>query len=63
MGRRDTTPVAICPVVAEHLFEILQTNQNDDAAVPLARYYTAVEQLTAAGQRWALMRTSSKLRP
>ena len=39
---------AIGSVVAEHLFDILKTNQNDDAATSQARYYAAVERLTAA---------------
>jgi len=39
---------AIGSVVAEHLFDILKTNQNDDAAALQARYYAAVERLTAA---------------
>jgi hypothetical protein len=38
---------AIGSVVAEHLFDILKTNQNDDAAAS-ARYYAAVERLSAA---------------
>jgi len=32
------------------LFDILKTNQNDDAAAS-ARYYAAVERLSAAGWR------------
>lgn len=42
---------AIGSVVAEHLFDILKTDQNDDAATSQARYYTAVERLTAASWR------------
>ncbi|MGF6604699.1 hypothetical protein P3T23_009455 [Paraburkholderia sp. GAS448] len=42
---------AIGSVVAEHLFDILKTNQNDDAAVSEARYYAAVERLTATSWR------------
>ena len=42
---------AIGSVVAEHLFDILKTNQNDDAAVSQARYDAAVERLTAASWR------------
>jgi hypothetical protein len=42
---------AIGSVVAEHLFDILKTNQNDDAATSQARYYAAVERLTAASWR------------
>jgi hypothetical protein len=41
---------AIGSVVAEHLFDILKTNQNDDAAAS-ARYYAAVERLSAASWR------------
>ncbi|SFU25981.1 hypothetical protein SAMN05192563_10454 [Paraburkholderia aspalathi] len=41
---------AIGSVVAEHLLDILKTNQNDDAAASPARYYAAVERLTVA--RW-----------
>jgi hypothetical protein len=39
---------AIGSVVAEHLFDILKTDENDDAATSQARYYAAVERLTAA---------------
>jgi hypothetical protein len=39
---------AIGSVVAEHLLDILKTDQNDDAATLQARYYVAVERLTAA---------------
>jgi hypothetical protein len=42
---------AIGSVVAGHLFDILKTDQNDDAAVSQARYYAAVERLTAASWR------------
>jgi hypothetical protein len=42
---------AIGSVVAEHLFDILKTNQNDDAAALQARYYAAVERLSAASRR------------
>jgi hypothetical protein len=42
---------AIGSVVAEHLFDILKTDQNDDAATSQARYYAAVERLTAASWR------------
>ena len=42
---------AIGSVVAEHLFDILKTNQNDDAAALQARYYAAVERLSAASWR------------
>jgi hypothetical protein len=42
---------AIGSVVAEHLFGILKTNQNDDAATSQARYYAAVERLTAVSWR------------
>ncbi|WP_168787646.1 hypothetical protein [Paraburkholderia aromaticivorans] len=42
---------AMGSVVAEHLFDILKTDQNDDAATPQARYYAAVERLTAASWR------------
>lgn len=42
---------AIGSVVAEHLFDILKTDQIDDAATSQARYYTAVERLTAASWR------------
>ena len=42
---------AIGSVVAAHLFDILKTNQNDDAAALQARYYAAVERLTAASWR------------
>ena len=41
---------AIGSVVAEHLFDILKTDPNDDAATSQARYSAAVERLTAA--RW-----------
>ena len=39
---------AIGSVVAEHLFDILKTSQNDDSAALQARYYAAVERLTAS---------------
>jgi Tfp pilus assembly PilM family ATPase len=39
---------AIGSVVAEPLFHILKTNQNDDSAALQARYYAAVERLSAA---------------
>src|SRR5579864_5111195 len=42
---------AIGSVVAEHLFDILKTDHNDDAATSQARYYAAVERLTAASWR------------
>ncbi|CAE6964685.1 hypothetical protein [Paraburkholderia domus] len=42
---------AIGSVVAEHLFDILKTDQNDDAATSQARYYAAVERVTAASWR------------
>ena len=42
---------AIGSVLAEHLFGILKTNQDDDAATSQARYDAAVERLTAAGWR------------
>ncbi len=42
---------AIGSVVAEHLFDILKTDQNDDAATSQVRYYAAVERLTAASWR------------
>ena len=42
---------AIGSVVAEHLLDILKTNQNDDAAALQARYYAAVERLSAASRR------------
>ena len=42
---------AIGSVVAEHLFDILKTDQNDDAATSYARYYAAVERVTAASWR------------
>ncbi|KAA0998119.1 hypothetical protein FVF58_45860 [Paraburkholderia panacisoli] len=42
---------AIGSVVSEHLFDILKTDQNDDAATSQARYYAAVERLTAASWR------------
>ncbi|MFM0040137.1 hypothetical protein PQQ73_37095 [Paraburkholderia strydomiana] len=42
---------AIGSVVAEHLFDILKTDQSDDAAISQARYYAAVERLTAASWR------------
>jgi hypothetical protein len=42
---------AIGSVVAEHLFDILKTSQNDDSAASQARYYAAVERLTAASWR------------
>ena len=42
---------AIGSVVAEHLLDILKTNQNGDAAASQARYYAAVERLTAASWR------------
>lgn len=38
---------AIGSVVAENLFGILKADQNDDAAASQARYYAAVERLTA----------------
>lgn len=42
---------AIGSVVAEHLLDILKTDQNDDPATSQARYYAAVERLTAASWR------------
>jgi hypothetical protein len=42
---------AIGSVVAEHLFDILKTSKNDDAAVSQTRYYAAVERLSAANWR------------
>ncbi|MCX4150327.1 MULTISPECIES: hypothetical protein [Paraburkholderia] len=42
---------AIGSVVAENLFGILKADQNDDAAASQARYYAAVERLTAASWR------------
>ena len=42
---------AIGSVVAEHLFDILKTSQNDDFAASQARYYAAVERLTAVSWR------------
>ncbi|MEX3968103.1 hypothetical protein AB4Y42_38960 [Paraburkholderia sp. EG286B] len=42
---------AIGSVVAEHLFDILKANQDDGAAASQARYYAAVERLTAAAWR------------
>ena len=42
---------AIGSVVAEHLLDILKTDQNDNAATSQARYYAAVERLTAASWR------------
>ena len=42
---------AIGSVLAEHLFDILKTNQDDDAAASQARYCAAVERLTAASWR------------
>jgi hypothetical protein len=42
---------AIGSIVAEHLFDILRTDQNDDAATSRARYYVAVERLTAKSWR------------
>jgi len=42
---------AIGSVVAGHLFDILQANQNDDAGASQAHYYAAVERLTAASWR------------
>jgi hypothetical protein len=42
---------AIGSVVAEHLLDILKTDQNDDAATSPARYYAALERLTAASWR------------
>ncbi len=42
---------AIGSVVAEHLFGILKTNQDGDAAASQARYCAAVERLTAADWR------------
>jgi hypothetical protein len=42
---------AIGSVVAEHLFDILKTDQNDDSATSQARYYAAVERVTAASWR------------
>ena len=42
---------AIGSVVAEHLFDSVKTNQNDDAAALQARYYAAVERLSAASWR------------
>ncbi|MFL9913799.1 hypothetical protein [Paraburkholderia sp. RL17-337-BIB-A] len=42
---------AIGSVVAEHLLDILKTDQNDNAATSQARYYAAVGRLTAASWR------------
>jgi len=42
---------AIGSVVAENLFGLLKADQNDDAAVSQARYYAAVERLTAVSWR------------
>jgi hypothetical protein len=42
---------AIGSIVAEHLFDILRTDQNDDAATSRARYYVAVKRLTAESWR------------
>ena len=42
---------AVGSVVAEHLFDILKTDQNGDAATSQARYYAAVERLTVASWR------------
>jgi hypothetical protein len=42
---------AIGSVVAEYLFAILKTSQADDAATSQARYYAAVERLTAVSWR------------
>ncbi|KAA0998134.1 hypothetical protein FVF58_45950 [Paraburkholderia panacisoli] len=42
---------AIGSVVAENLFGILKADQNDDAAASQARYYAAVERLTAVSWR------------
>ncbi|WP_028218027.1 DUF1841 family protein [Paraburkholderia oxyphila] len=41
---------AISSVLAEHLFDILKTDRNDNAEASQAAYYAAVERLTAA--RW-----------
>ena len=50
LSRHDAVH-AIGSVVADHLFDILKTNQNDDAASSQARYYAAVERLTTASWR------------
>jgi hypothetical protein len=42
---------AIGSVVAGHLFDILKTGQGDDADALQARYFAAVERLTAEGWR------------
>jgi hypothetical protein len=42
---------AIGSVVAEHLWDILKTDQNGDAAASQSRYYAAVERLSAASWR------------
>ncbi|KAA0996165.1 hypothetical protein FVF58_50245 [Paraburkholderia panacisoli] len=42
---------AIGSVVAEHLFDILHTEQSDDADASQARYVAAVERLTVASWR------------
>ena len=42
---------AIGSVVAENLFGILKADQNDDAVASQARYYAAVERLTAVSWR------------
>ena len=42
---------AIGSVVAENLFGILKADQNDDATASQARYYAAVERLTAVSWR------------
>ncbi|NPT61390.1 hypothetical protein [Paraburkholderia elongata] len=42
---------AIGSVVAEHLFGILKADQDDHAAASQARYYAAVERLTAVSWR------------
>jgi hypothetical protein len=50
LSRHDAVH-AIGSVLAEHLFDILKTGQNDDAAASQARYNAAVERLTAASWR------------
>ncbi|MFL9935862.1 hypothetical protein P0D88_44025 [Paraburkholderia sp. RL18-103-BIB-C] len=50
LTRHDATH-AIGSVVAENLFGILKADHNDDAAASQARYYAAVERLTAVSWR------------
>lgn len=50
LARHDAVH-ALGSVVAGHLFEILKTGQDDDAGASQARYFAALERLTATNWR------------